>query len=232
MTDQPDEGQTLFQELLGSPGRVAIVEAFLYHPDSDLTASEVADIADVSESTFSRNIDQLLDLNLLVVSDTVGNTTFYRLDQESPLSEALARTQHALRQQSGELMNRSDTDSQSIDTSTDETLDPTDREDTVSTIVPQLFAADNATDREALADEFETAARDNPGAVIDLVPALLGLIDDENTVVAERVLATVSYAVSQHPDAVDDREVAALFGSVPAALEATDGERSERHGSP
>ncbi|MGB9956853.1 P-loop NTPase fold protein [Haloferax prahovense] len=51
--------------LLGSRGRMAILEVFLSHPDTSFKMDEVAELAGVAQSTVSRHIGPLVEQNLV-----------------------------------------------------------------------------------------------------------------------------------------------------------------------
>lgn len=85
-----------FVRLLGKPGRVKILDVLLRKHYTELTASQITDLAGVSPSTFSRNKDELLDLGIIREAGDVGGTTVYTLNTESELAQVLRDAQNKL----------------------------------------------------------------------------------------------------------------------------------------
>ncbi len=112
------EGSALV-ELLGSPGKVKMLDVFLGKHYEDLSATQVADLAGIDVSTFHRNVDAFLDVGVLVETRTVGGTQLYRLDTDHPVSKALGQTRSALLEYA-----------ESIDREADEDIEP-DRSESV-----------------------------------------------------------------------------------------------------
>lgn len=80
-----------FVRLLGTPGRARILDAFLRKYRTELSAGDVASLTHVSESTFSRNKDVLLELDIIIPTREVGSKQYYQLNLESPIVELLGR---------------------------------------------------------------------------------------------------------------------------------------------
>lgn len=215
--DESNGNHSVFVELLGSPGRVKMLEAFLDHPDSQLTAKEVARFTDISESTFSRHVDLFLDLGLIEVVNRVGNTTLYRLDEQSALAKDFAKAQYHLRKTVGDV--KADYWSPKGEGPEEHDVGrATDAEETVGEIVPQLFASGDEETREELVGTLQETVAEEPGAAIEMVPMLIELIDDDNETVADQVIATLSYVVSENPDVLDERDLSKLAGTLPRVL--------------
>lgn len=89
------EGSALV-ELLGSPGKVKMLDVFLGKHYEELSAAQAADLAGIDVSTFHRNVDVLLDVGVVEETRTVGGTQLYRLDADHPVSKALGQAQSAL----------------------------------------------------------------------------------------------------------------------------------------
>jgi DNA-binding IclR family transcriptional regulator len=82
--------------LLGSPGKVKLLDVFLGKHYEELSAAQVADLAGIDVSTFHRNVDPFLDVGVVEETRTVGGTQLYRLDTDHPVSKAFGRAQSAL----------------------------------------------------------------------------------------------------------------------------------------
>lgn len=73
-----------FVRLLSTPGRVKILDVFLRRPGTKLTASEVADAADIDPATFSRNKD-ILEYFGIIESESTRGSTLYQINLENPI---------------------------------------------------------------------------------------------------------------------------------------------------
>ncbi|WP_128477937.1 winged helix-turn-helix domain-containing protein [Halorussus pelagicus] len=97
-----------FVRLLGTQGRVRILDVFLRKHYKELTAAEVADLAGVSPSTFHRNINELKDLSVVRETEPVAGTTRYKLNEDSPIAQTLGRAQSELLEYSRKVMNETE----------------------------------------------------------------------------------------------------------------------------
>lgn len=209
------ERASVFEELLGSRGRVKMLEAFLNQAGTTVTAGEIAEFAGFSQSTFSRYIDLFEELEIVEVADQVGNTTLYRLNEDSELAGALAQVQYHLRKQVGEIPTEewSTADREPM---ADQKPDGLERE--VARLVPQLFVAEEESKRVEYADRLQEIAQSDPSAAVDVVPALVELADDDNPEVSQRIVTALSHVVAHKPESVGREEVTRLLQVVPAAL--------------
>lgn len=82
--------------LLGTPGKVRIIDVFLGKHYVELSAAQVADLAGIDVSTFHRNVDVLVDLGIVEETRTVGGTQLFSLDTDHPVSKALGRARSEL----------------------------------------------------------------------------------------------------------------------------------------
>jgi uncharacterized small protein (DUF1192 family) len=85
-----------FVRLLGKSGRVKIVDVLLGKHYETMTASEIAQLADIAESTVNRNIDPLIEYGVVEKVGEVSGTQQYSLNKDSPVSQTLARTREEL----------------------------------------------------------------------------------------------------------------------------------------
>lgn len=92
-----------FVRLLGKPGRVKILDVLLRKHYTDLTASQITDLAGVSPSTFSRNKEELLGLDIIHEAGDVGGTTVYTLNTDSELAQILRDAQTELFEHTSEV---------------------------------------------------------------------------------------------------------------------------------
>lgn len=80
-----------FVRLLGTKGRVQILDALINKPDRELTASEIAELTDTSPSTISRNIGDLIKLEMVVKHESESGPARYRINTESEIVQTLVR---------------------------------------------------------------------------------------------------------------------------------------------
>jgi DNA-binding transcriptional ArsR family regulator len=86
--------ESAFVKLLGTEGRVRILDVLLRKPHVTLTRAEIAELAGVDPTTFDRNKDVLEQLNCL--EQTGDERTEYSLNIEHPVIEALGTTRAEL----------------------------------------------------------------------------------------------------------------------------------------
>ncbi|EMA45131.1 winged helix-turn-helix domain-containing protein [Halobiforma nitratireducens] len=79
-----------FVRLFATPSRVKILDLFIRKHYEELTASDVEALADVSRSTFHRNVDELEALGVIEQTGTTGNSKTFKLDKDSELAKTLA----------------------------------------------------------------------------------------------------------------------------------------------
>lgn len=95
-----------FVRLLATPGRVRTLDAFLRKYQTELSAGDVANITDVSESTFSRNKDVLIELGIIERTRSEAGKQYYRLNVDSPLVGLLAEFHTKLIEYTDEINSR------------------------------------------------------------------------------------------------------------------------------
>jgi len=97
-----------FVRLLETRGRVRILDVFLRKHYTELGATDVADLADVSPSTFHRNISELKDLDIVRETDSVSGVTQYKLNEDSPIAQTLGKARAELLEYSKTVMRETD----------------------------------------------------------------------------------------------------------------------------
>lgn len=97
-----------FVRLLETKGRVRVLDVFLRKPRTELTAEQVANLAGINPSTFSRNKGVLEELDILSKSlDDDGNIQ-YRLNIDNDIVQILGRAHTELMKFSPELAERTE----------------------------------------------------------------------------------------------------------------------------
>lgn len=87
---------SIFVRVLGTPGRVKMIDVFLGKHYTELSAAQVADLAGIDVSTFHRNVEALVDLGVVEETRTVSGAQLYQLDTDHPVSKALGKTRWVL----------------------------------------------------------------------------------------------------------------------------------------
>lgn len=82
--------------LLGSHAKAKMLTVFVGKSHTDLSASEVADLAGIHPSTFNQHVDDLLDLGVVVETRQSGNAQLYQLNPESDVADDLRALQTTL----------------------------------------------------------------------------------------------------------------------------------------
>lgn len=96
-----------FVRLLGTEGRVRIIDVLLRQHTNWMTPGEICDAARISNSTFSRNKDVLLELGILNQRKQ-GNSTLYRVNVENDVVNLLGRFHTELLSYSEEIIASTD----------------------------------------------------------------------------------------------------------------------------
>lgn len=100
----PFSGGSPFVRLLGTRGRVRILDAFLSKSRAELSAKDVKELTGISESTFSRNKGVLLELDILIPTGSRDGEQHYRLNTDAELVQLLGEF-HSRLWQFGDEMN-------------------------------------------------------------------------------------------------------------------------------
>ena len=93
-----------FVRLLGTHGRVQVLDVFLRQPYSELSVSEIADLANISPSTFHRNINEIRELGIVEVAGSKGNTTYYQLNTDNPVAQVIGEAHRELLEYQAEVL--------------------------------------------------------------------------------------------------------------------------------
>lgn len=80
-----------FVRLLGTRGRVQILDTLISKHYDALTAGEIAEYTGISESTFTRNKDELLDLEMVEEIDGESGATRYTINEDNEVVKTLVR---------------------------------------------------------------------------------------------------------------------------------------------
>lgn len=80
-----------FVRLLGTRGRVQILDTLISKHYDALTAGEIAEYTGISESTFARNKDELLDLEMVEAIDDESGPTRYTINEDNDVVKTLVR---------------------------------------------------------------------------------------------------------------------------------------------
>jgi acetyl-CoA synthetase len=138
---------SVFVNLLGSPGRAKMLEVFLGHYDTELTESEVAELAGVAPSTVNRNIETFENAGLIEKTRNVG-AQLYQLNTEHPVTQALGKAQEELLEYASDIdAPPQENDAQNTDTTAEE--------GSVSRLEAYHFYEHEWDSYEQLYDEFE-----------------------------------------------------------------------------
>jgi DNA-binding transcriptional ArsR family regulator len=103
-----------FVRLFSKSGRVKILDVFLRQPHTELSVSEVAEVADISPSTFHRNIDTIKELGVVKESEERSGTVYYELNTENPVAQILGETHQELIRYQKEVLESTDSTESNI----------------------------------------------------------------------------------------------------------------------
>lgn len=100
---------SVFVRLLETPGRVKILDTLIRRPESKLTAGEIAKQGSLSESSFSRNKDFLLELGIMSTIEQ-GSKTRYQINKENDFVQLLVAFHNELLYHADEILAGSNND--------------------------------------------------------------------------------------------------------------------------
>ncbi|AIS32498.1 hypothetical protein BRM9_1687 [Methanobacterium formicicum] len=76
--------------------RAKVFDLLLSHPHIDYTKSEIAQCANVSRGSLNKFIDQLLNYGIIIPTREIGNGQLYKINLDSPITQALNSFQNQL----------------------------------------------------------------------------------------------------------------------------------------
>jgi len=84
-----DMADSLLVKLLGDSPKIRILDIFLSNPYFDFSREELVKELGMSKRVLYRNIKELEELGVIVVSRKVGRMIMYRLNRENPIVRKL-----------------------------------------------------------------------------------------------------------------------------------------------
>lgn len=76
--------------------RAKVFDLLLSHPHIDYNISEIAECANVSRGSLNKFIDQLVGYQIIIPTRKIGNSTLYKINLDSPITQALNSFQNQL----------------------------------------------------------------------------------------------------------------------------------------
>lgn len=92
-----DDADSLFVELFTPRARARILDVLLSNPHEAMLASDIAEAAGISRSSFARQLDPLLDIGVMVRDEQVVNAWTYRLNTDHPAAQLAGMLDQVLR---------------------------------------------------------------------------------------------------------------------------------------
>lgn len=102
-----DAATTEFERLLEKKGLVQLMDVFLSNETIPVTASDLEDFSELSQSTVSRRVRELRDYGIVERSED-SSPYLYRLNMDHPAAEGLLEAHHHLHEHVEELQAASD----------------------------------------------------------------------------------------------------------------------------
>lgn len=88
--------RALLTRLVGSSAKTRILAVMLKESHRDLSANEIAELADVHRSTVYDPLHELEDLGVITETRTVGGSAMYQLNKDSEVAARLQQVENAL----------------------------------------------------------------------------------------------------------------------------------------
>lgn len=95
----PFPERSLLTDLLGSSAKTRILAVMLKESHRDLSANEVAELADVHRSTVYDPLHELEAIGVIETTRTVGGSSMYQLNKDSKVAARLKQVEDALIEQ-------------------------------------------------------------------------------------------------------------------------------------
>ena len=111
---QTTTDESAFVKLLGTEGRVRILDVLLRKPHVTLTRAEIAELAGIDPTTFDRNKEILRQLGLLNIKNLIGHTTENTINTDSHISKVLGTARSELLEHATEPRNHRGVDQNKI----------------------------------------------------------------------------------------------------------------------
>lgn len=77
--------------------RVEVIDVLLAHPQREFTKSDISKIANIHRTTLNTFIDELIGIDLIGITRSLGNTKLYSINLNSPITHALNSFQNQLK---------------------------------------------------------------------------------------------------------------------------------------
>jgi DNA-binding transcriptional ArsR family regulator len=91
-------GKTPLENIFGGSAALKILDVLMKHPSMDYSKKELAEAAEVAESTVHRSWDKIEDMEAVKESRKYGKTQLYKLNQESEIVKQLFKLDQELRE--------------------------------------------------------------------------------------------------------------------------------------
>jgi DNA-binding IclR family transcriptional regulator len=92
-------GKTVLEQAFGESAVLKILDVLMEHPSMDYSKKDLADAAEVSESTVHRCWSRIQELDATEKTRKYGGTQLYKLNQGSEIVKQLYRLDQELRDQ-------------------------------------------------------------------------------------------------------------------------------------
>lgn len=76
--------------------RAKVIDVLLSHPHSEYTKTDISEIAEIHRTTLNTFIDELVSFGLIEVTRKIGKAHLYKINLNSPITQALNSFQNQL----------------------------------------------------------------------------------------------------------------------------------------
>lgn len=88
--------RALFTSLIGNSAKSRVLTVMLKEAHRDLDAKEIAELANVHQSTVYEPLEELEELGVVIETRTVGKSRMFQLNRDSKVAKKLKQTEEAL----------------------------------------------------------------------------------------------------------------------------------------
>ena len=90
--------KTELESIFGESAALKILDVLMKHPSMDYSKKELAEAAEVAESTVHRSWDKIESMDAVKESRKYGKTQLYKLNQDSEIVKQLFKLDQELRE--------------------------------------------------------------------------------------------------------------------------------------
>ncbi len=93
---EEEDVNSILADMFGKSPEVRLLDFFLDHPINDFMQSELAERTGMNKRTIKRVLEQMLEIESIVITRTIGKAVLYRLNHESDVVKEIRRLEEII----------------------------------------------------------------------------------------------------------------------------------------